>query len=52
MMLRHLGEQSAASAVEAAVDSVLRGGTARTGDLGGSSSTEEVTEAIVAALPG
>ena len=52
MMLRHLGEQGAASAVEAAVDGVLRGGTARTGDLGGSSSTEEVTEAIVAALPG
>ena len=52
MMLRHLGEQGAAGTVEAAVDAVLRRGDVRTGDLGGSSSTEEVTEAIVAALPG
>ena len=52
MMLRHLGELSAAVAVETAVDAVLRGGTVRTADLGGSSSTGEIAEAIVAALPG
>ena len=52
MMLRHLGELDAAVAVEAAVDGVLREGTVRTADLGGSSSTEEMAEAIAAALPG
>ena len=50
MLLRHLGEMTGASAVEAAVDTVLSGGTVRTPDLGGSSSTTEVTEAIVRAL--
>ena len=52
MMLRHLGELPAAVAVETAVDAVLRDGTVRTADLGGSSSTGEIAEAIVAALPG
>src|SRR5918995_5187619 len=50
MMLRHLGEITGASAVEAAVDTVLSGGTVRTPDLGGSSSTTEVTDAILRAL--
>jgi isocitrate/isopropylmalate dehydrogenase len=50
-MLRHLGELHAAVAVETAVDAVLREGTVRTADLGGSSSTGEVAEAIAAALP-
>jgi isocitrate dehydrogenase (NAD+) len=50
MLLRHLGEITGASAVEAAVDTVLSGGTVRTPDLGGSSSTTEVTDAILRAL--
>jgi len=50
MMLRHLGEKGSASAVEAAVDTVLERGDVRTPDLGGSSSTMDVAEAIVGAL--
>ena len=50
MMLRHLGEMAGASAVEAAVDAVLAGNVVRTADLGGSSSTTEVAEAVAAAL--
>ena len=50
MMLRHLGERDGASAVERAVDAVLDGGQVRTPDLGGSSSTTDVAEAIAAAL--
>ena len=46
MMLRHLGELDAAAIVERSVDDVLRGGRVRTPDLGGSSSTMEVAEAI------
>ena len=50
MMLRHLGELGGASAMERAVDVVLDAGKVRTPDLGGSSSTMEVAEAIAAAL--
>ena len=50
MLLRHLGEMTGASAVEAAVDSVLSDGEVRTPDLGGSSSTTQVTDAILRAL--
>jgi isocitrate dehydrogenase (NAD+) len=46
MLLRHLGRVDAASRVEAAVDGVLRGGDIRTRDLGGSSTTMQVAEAI------
>ncbi|HYF11234.1 MAG TPA: isocitrate/isopropylmalate family dehydrogenase, partial [Actinomycetota bacterium] len=46
MMLRHLGELDRAAVVERAVDAVLRDGDVRTGDLGGTSSTDEVAEAI------
>ena len=51
MLLRHVGERDAASAVERAVDAVLDGGHVRTPDLGGSSSTMDVAGAVVAALP-
>jgi len=47
MMLEHLGEGGAASILEWAVDQVLREQRYRTPDLGGSSSTMEVAEAIV-----
>ncbi|HSB14079.1 MAG TPA: tartrate dehydrogenase [Bryobacteraceae bacterium] len=50
MMLDHLGQAQAASDVEKSVAAVLADGTARTPDLGGSSSTSEVTEAVVAWL--
>jgi isocitrate dehydrogenase (NAD+) len=50
MMLRHLGELRAASAVERAVDAVLDRGSVRTPDLGGSASTLDVAEAVAGAL--
>ena len=46
MMLRHLGEAAAADAVEGAIATVLAAGKARTPDLGGSSGTRELGEAI------
>lgn len=50
MMLRYLGEESSADAVEAAVYAVLADGRIRTGDLGGTAGSAEMTEAIVGAL--
>jgi tartrate dehydrogenase/decarboxylase/D-malate dehydrogenase len=50
MMLRHVGEMHAASAVERAVDTVLAEGFVRTGDLGGTSTTMEMGEAIAHAV--
>ena len=50
MMLDHLGLPEAAVAVERAVAAVLAEGKVRTPDLGGSSSTREVTDAVLAAL--
>jgi isocitrate dehydrogenase (NAD+) len=50
MMLRHLGEMKAGSAVERAVNTVLAAGEVRTGDLGGTSSTMEMGEAIAVAV--
>jgi len=47
MMLDHLGEPDAARSVERAVAGVLAEGRARTPDLGGKSSTVEVTDAIL-----
>jgi tartrate dehydrogenase/decarboxylase / D-malate dehydrogenase len=46
MMLRHLGEAQAADVVESAIATVLTEGQARTPDLGGSSGTRELGEAI------
>jgi isocitrate dehydrogenase (NAD+) len=50
MLLRHIGESAAAEAVDRAVDEVLAEGKVRTRDLGGSSSTMEVGEAVAARL--
>ena len=50
MMLRHLGEETAAHAVEQAVTGVLAAGAPLTADLGGSASTSDVGDAIVEAL--
>jgi len=46
LMLEHLGETEAAEILEKAVAEVLREGKVRTRDLGGSSSTSEVGDAI------
>jgi tartrate dehydrogenase/decarboxylase/D-malate dehydrogenase len=50
MMLEHLGESAAATAVMRSLETVLAAGETRTPDLGGSTSTQEMTEALVAAL--
>jgi isocitrate dehydrogenase (NAD+) len=50
LMLRHLGADGAATRVEKAVAAVVDKGRSRTRDLGGRSSTTEVTRAIVAEL--
>ena len=50
MMLEYLGEEKWAGRVEGAVVSVLRDGGHLTPDLGGSSSTDELAEAVVDAL--
>jgi tartrate dehydrogenase/decarboxylase/D-malate dehydrogenase len=48
MMLRHLGEEKAAQAVEQAIFKVLASSTVRTRDIGGKASTREVGETIAA----
>ena len=50
MMLEHLGQAAAGSAVEKAVAAVLRAGKALPPDLGGEASTGEVTAAVLDAL--
>ena len=50
MMLDHFGLEDAGRRVERAVAAVLAEGKVRTPDLGGSSSTREVTEAVLACL--
>lgn len=50
LMLEALGETRAAGLVMAALEHVLAEGQVRTADLGGSSTTEEVGEAIVQAV--
>lgn len=50
MMLTHLNEPDAAKRLERAVLQVLREAKVRTGDLGGSASTEAFTQAVIAAL--
>jgi isocitrate dehydrogenase (NAD+) len=50
MMLRHLGENEAADAIENAVDAVIREGKSVTYDLGGDASTEEYADALIAQL--
>jgi len=50
MMLEHLGETAAASAIERAIEHVLAHGGPRTPDLGGTSQTGEVTDAIISSI--
>jgi tartrate dehydrogenase/decarboxylase/D-malate dehydrogenase len=50
MMLRHLGEEKAADAVDDAIAKSLLRPEVRTRDIGGKAGTKDMTEAIVAAL--
>jgi len=50
MMLRYLGEMEAADKIEKALQQVIEQGEVLTKDLGGSASTTEFTEAIIARL--
>src|SRR5215468_6884206 len=50
MMLRHIGERAAGDRIEAALNSVLQKRETVTRDLGGTASTSEFTDAIIAAL--
>jgi isocitrate dehydrogenase (NAD+) len=50
MMLRHLQFPSFSDRLETAVERVILEGKFRTKDLGGHSSTQEVVDAVIAAL--
>ena len=50
MMLTHLGESDAAHKLQTAVERVYADGKHLTGDVGGTSSTEEFTDAVVRVL--
>jgi isocitrate dehydrogenase (NAD+) len=50
LMLEDLGEPEAASKVRGAVERVLAAGKVRTGDLGGSATTREYVDALVAEI--
>lgn len=52
MMLEHLGEPNAARALLTAIEQVTEAGEPRPRDLGGNANTEEVTDAVIAALEG
>lgn len=52
MLLLHLGENEAAKKLQTAIEGVYREGKHLTGDVGGSSSTEEFTDAVVRSLKG
>ena len=49
-MLRFLGYPAGAGRIDKAVDQVIREGTVLTPDLGGSSSTQDVMEAVLKKL--
>jgi isocitrate dehydrogenase (NAD+) len=50
MMLRHIDERAAAARIMTALGTVLNAGTARTRDLGGTSSTMEFADAVARAI--
>lgn len=50
MMLEHIGDLDCAGRIRRALESTLLGGKALTRDLGGKASTEEFTNAVIAAL--
>jgi isocitrate dehydrogenase (NAD+) len=50
MMLEHMNDTTRATRIRRALESTLKGGKALTRDLGGAASTEEFTDAVIAAL--
>jgi tartrate dehydrogenase/decarboxylase/D-malate dehydrogenase len=50
MMLEHLGEPAAAQRLMTAVERVTAAGQVMPRDLGGTATTREVTDAVLAAL--
>ena len=52
LMLEHLGEGTAATALMTAVERTLATGTAFTPDLGGTATTRQVTDRVIAAIRG
>jgi isocitrate dehydrogenase (NAD+) len=52
MMLNHMGETEAAHKLQAAVEAVYRDGKHLTGDVGGSATTAEFTDAVLQFLKG
>jgi tartrate dehydrogenase/decarboxylase/D-malate dehydrogenase len=52
MMLEHLGEAPAAQRLMRAVEAVTARGDVLTPDLGGTATTAQVTDAVIAALAG
>jgi isocitrate dehydrogenase (NAD+) len=52
MMLTHFGETDASYRLQAAIESVYREGKHLTGDVGGTATTEEFTDAVVKHLKG
>ena len=52
MMLEHLGEANAARALIGAIEQVTGAGRVRPRDLGGDATTEQVTDAVIAAIEG
>ena len=50
LMLRHIGENTTANKISRAVYAVLSEGRVRTGDMGGTATTREYTDAILAEL--
>jgi tartrate dehydrogenase/decarboxylase/D-malate dehydrogenase len=51
MMLDHLGRPESSTALLHAIETVLADGTTRTPDLGGTASTTDFADAVLAALP-
>ena len=50
MMLEHLGDEERAQRVQRAIEQTIREGTTVTRDLGGSATTDQFTDAIIARL--
>ncbi|MFL6451553.1 MAG: isocitrate/isopropylmalate dehydrogenase family protein [Bryobacteraceae bacterium] len=50
MLLTHLGENEAAARLQSSIEAVYREGRSLTGDLGGTASTQQFTDAVVRQL--
>ena len=50
LMLAHIGERDASRKLQKAIEAVYADGTKLTGDLGGKATTEQFTDAVIAAL--